>query len=144
MSRILFLDDDPDRGFAFLDARPDAVWVQTVEECVQALSEPWDEVHLDHDLGGEVHVDIDREDCGMAVIRWICDTPRPHLNGTQFYVHTHNANAACVMSLHLEVSGYKVKTRPFNVRDPVGELRNEPPPSPGFVQRVLSWFQIGP
>ena len=142
MSRILFLDDDPERGFAFLEAQPEAVWVQTVEECLRELSEPWDEVHLDHDLGGEVHVDIDRPDCGMEVIRWICDSPRPHLMATQFFSHTHNENAAGVMSLHLEVTGYKVKTRPFNKFNPIGANIPEPIEPLPLLERVMRWFQL--
>ena len=49
--RILFLDDAPDRALPFLAAHPGAVWVQTVEQCLELLQRPWDEVHLDHDSG---------------------------------------------------------------------------------------------
>ena len=98
---------------AFLTAHPDAVWVQTVEQCLELLEHPWDEVHLDHDLGGEVMVDHERADCGMAVVRWLCEEPRPHLRNTRFIVHTHNANAACMMVLHLQVMGYQVQATPF-------------------------------
>ena len=54
---ILFLDDAPDRAAVFLAGHPVAVWVQTVDQCIELLEQPWDEVHLDHDLGGEVLVD---------------------------------------------------------------------------------------
>ena len=74
--RILFLDDDDLRAEVFLGDHPQAVWVQTAAECIAKLEEPWDEVHLDHDLGGEVFVNIDRDDCGMAVVRWIVDPQR--------------------------------------------------------------------
>ncbi len=69
--RILFVDDAPDRAATFL-AHPSAICVQTVEQCLDVLQQPWDEVHLDHDLGGEVLVDHERTDCGMAVVHWIC------------------------------------------------------------------------
>ena len=49
----------------------------------------------------------------MAVVRWLADEPRPHLKDTCFVVHSHNANAACMMSLHLEAIGYRVRTQPF-------------------------------
>ena len=111
--RVLFLDDAPDRAAAFLAAHPGAMWVQTVEQCLELLERPWDEVHLDHDLGGEVLVDHGRADCGMAVVRWLCEAPRPHLQGTRFIVHTHNPNAACMMVLHLQVTGYNVQASPF-------------------------------
>ena len=58
--RILFLDDAPDRAAAFRAAHPGAMWVQTVEQCLEQLEQPWDEVHLDHDLGGQVLVDSER------------------------------------------------------------------------------------
>jgi hypothetical protein len=111
--RILFLDDASDRAAAFLAAHPDAVWVRTAEQCVERLDQSWDEVHLDHDLGGEVFVDHDRADCGMEVVRWLCDAPRMHLRKTRFIIHSHNANAACIMVLHLEQMGLEVQSRPF-------------------------------
>jgi len=69
--RTLFLDDAPNRAASFLAAHPGAVSVQTVEQCLGLLQHPWDEVHLDHDLGGEVLVDHERADCGMEVLRWL-------------------------------------------------------------------------
>ena len=74
--RLLFLDDDPRRAEIFLKDNPDAVWVNTVAECLARLAEPWDEVHLDHDLGGKMFVDSKDTDCGMEVIRWLCKEPR--------------------------------------------------------------------
>jgi hypothetical protein len=38
--KVLFLDDDLARGEIFLIECPDAVWVQTAEECIGRLSEP--------------------------------------------------------------------------------------------------------
>ena len=81
--RVLFLDDDPRRAETFLAEHPQAVWVETVVNCVERLRESWDEVHLDHDLGGQQHVDVDAVDCGMEVIRWMCKEPRDHLRSTQ-------------------------------------------------------------
>lgn len=112
-SRVLFLDDDPGRAEIFLAEVPHAVWVSTVEECLARLAEEWDEVHLDHDLGGETFVDCGREDCGMEVVRWLCLSARPHLNPTRFYVHSHNAAAADLMVMQLRVAGYQVEGRPF-------------------------------
>jgi hypothetical protein len=122
-ARRLFLDDDPSRASRFLRRYPDAVWVQTVEECLACLEEPWDEVHLDHDLGGEQNVDFERGDCGMAVVRWIVREPRPHLTNARFFVHTHNTNAACLMALHLQQSGYPADVRPFDSAFPPGAGR---------------------
>jgi hypothetical protein len=138
--KVLFLDDDLDRGETFLADYPDAVWVRTAEECIDRLSESWDEVHLDHDLGGEVFVDYEREDCGMAVVRWLCDQPRPDLKKTRFFVHTHNLNAACLMALQLEAIGYDVQIRPFGAAlsrpARTGHLRS-------LAVRVIRWLRSG-
>ena len=136
--RVLFLDDDQARGEAFLAANPGSIWVQTAADCLAELAESWDEIHLDHDLGGEQFVDHARDDCGMAVVRWLCETPRPHLKDARFVVHTHNQDAACVMVFHLQVTGYRVTQCPFGTA----------PPLPGgcnvqvrqsWLGRVLSW-----
>jgi hypothetical protein len=138
--RILFLDDERSRGEIFLSEHPDAVWAQTTEECLTHLTEPWDEVHLDHDLGGEVFVDHERDDCGMAVVRWLCAEPRPHLKNTQFTVHTHNYNAAFLMVLQLQQAGYDVQIRPFGV-----SVADSAPPGPfrSVAGKVIRWLLEG-
>ena len=113
MRRLLFLDDDPHRAERFLKDYPQAVWVTNVPDCVARLDEPWDEVHLDHDLGGKVFVDSADSDCGMEVIRWLCKEPRPHLQRSLFFVHTHNAAAGLLMVLCMRGAGYKAEFRPF-------------------------------
>lgn len=137
--RLLFLDDDPHRAAAFGTEHPHMVWVQTVEECLRQLEEPWDEVHLDHDLGGEILVDIERDDCGMEVVRWLSERPRDHLMGTAFFIHSHNMNAACVMALHLQVMGYRVEARPFRAASP-GERSGRGPRDRGLLGRLRSLF----
>jgi hypothetical protein len=77
------------------------------------LIETWEEVHLDHDLEGQILVDMNREDSGMEVIRWLCKEPRPHLSQTRFFVHTHNFVAGLLMVLQMHESGYKAEFRPF-------------------------------
>jgi hypothetical protein len=113
--RLLFLDDDPARAHAFLTDYPQAVWVETVPDCIVRLAEKWDEVHLDHDLGGQTYVDTNQIDCGMEVIRWICTEPRTHLRETLFVVHTHNSVAGLLMVLQMRASGYNAEFRPFGV-----------------------------
>jgi hypothetical protein len=139
-SRILFLDDDPERAFAFLEVYPDAVWVQTVQECLGRLEEPWDEVYLDHDLGGEIFVDLNREDCGMAVVRWLCLAPRDHLKATRFVVHSHNESAAWLMVVHMQAVGFVARACPFG--DDL--LQPTPPAAVGGwrrrVRQVLRWL----
>lgn len=136
--RLLFLDDDPARAAIFLAENPDAVWVQTAPECLARLAEPWDEVHLDHDLGGEHYVDLSREDCGMEVVRWLCLEPRPHLERTRFTIHSHNAGAACAMLLQMSVAGYKVEGRPFGAPPPPPDLARG---SWGRRSRLRGWLE---
>lgn len=139
--RILFLDDDPGRASAFLGEFPEAVWVQTAEECLARLGEAWDEIHLDHDLGGQVFVDHEREDTGMAVVRWLCADPRPHLNAARFVVHTHNQNAACMMVLHLQAMGFDARACPFGVF-PQGSPPARPPGGRRpLVGGLLRWLR---
>jgi hypothetical protein len=113
--RVLFLDDDPARAEEFLRLNPCAIWVETVEACIAQLEESWDEVHLDHDLGGKTLVDPNQVDCGMEVIRWLCREPRGHLLTTQFFVHTHNSAAGLLMALQMRSSGYNAELRPFGL-----------------------------
>jgi hypothetical protein len=134
--RILFLDDDPDRARAFLGRHPEAVWVQTAGECIARLAESWDQVHLDHDLGGEIFVDSSRDDCGMEVVRWLCSQPREPPPCTWFFVHSHNADAADLMVRSLRQHGYQAVYRPFGIdvlawfSAPTLDEPEQPPPAP--------------
>jgi hypothetical protein len=130
--RRLFLDDDPERASAFLAEHPDAVWVRTVPECLDKLAEAWDEVHLDHDLGGELFVDVNREDCGMEVVRWLAREHRQHLRKARFTVHSHNATAAFEMAYRLQELGYRVEARPFGIE----RLEAGPSPATGRWGRL--------
>lgn len=125
--RVLFLDDDPGRAEVFLERCPQAVWVETVADCIEKLAGPWDEVHLDHDLGGEVFVDSARPDCGMEVVRWLASEPRPHLRSARFVVHTHNPEASCRMLWTLRIRGYRAEVRPFGLPPTPGEDEKRPP-----------------
>jgi len=123
--RLLFLDDDPARAEVFLAENPAAVWIQTAAECIAKLGETWDEVHLDHDLGGEHFVDLNRDDCGMEVVRWLCVLPRHHLRKTRFHVHSHNPTAAMMMGMQLMMNGFDVSVRPFGT--PALDSEDRPP-----------------
>jgi hypothetical protein len=136
-ARVLFLDDDPSRAAMFQEECPHAVWVQTAAECIEHLANPWDEVHLDHDLGGEHFVDTDRDDCGMEVVRWLCGPPRKHLKSTRFTIHSHNLIAATMMGMHMTVNGFKCDLRPFGVRQ---EAKPEPVVDP--APPLTGWARI--
>ncbi len=133
--RILFLDDDPERAQIFQGMYPQAHWVQTVEDCVDHLDRPWDLVYLDHDLGGEKFVDLSRDDCGMAVVRWLTQTQRPHLKQTRFIVHSHNSQAAQIMVMQLEASGYRADATPFTLLTLIRDRPNRTP-----WDRLRSWL----
>jgi hypothetical protein len=114
-SSILFLDDNPERASAFLTRHPEAVWVETAVDCIARLGETWHQVHLDHDLGGEVFVDSSRPDCGMEVVRWLCAEAREEHEKTLFIIHTHNAEAAETMVRSLRENHYLAVYRPFGI-----------------------------
>jgi hypothetical protein len=151
--RLLFLDDDPRRAETFLNENPEAVWVTTVAECLERMSESWDEVHLDHDLGGQRFVDMNQVDCGMEIIRWMCKEPRAHLHDTLFFVHTHNSVAGLLMVLQMRSSGYNAEFRPFGFDIAKLLAHNEPAadvdlfapaPSPQSQPHWLKWlFALG-
>ncbi len=131
--RRLFLDDDPERAREFLAAYPDAVWVSTAADCIERLGSGWDEVHLDHDLGGEQFVDPDRDDCGMAVVRWLAIEPRPHLRSSRFFLHSHNGVAAYYMMLRIKALGLSVVASPFGA----GRWKPPAPPEPSPWRRAI-------
>lgn len=113
--KILFLDDNPVRWEQFRKNYPSAVWVQTATECIAKLSEQWDMIFLDHDLGGDVYVDSSIENCGMEVVRYLYKNFQEHLQYTQFIVHSYNTPAAFSMVDSIREAGYSVIYKPFAV-----------------------------
>lgn len=109
---ILFLDDDEARIKSFKAVHPNAVIVTTASDCIEKLQteERWDRVFLDHDLGGEIFVDSARDDCGMEVVRWICDN-EPSI--TIVLVHTCNTRAGANMVNALRDDCYTAVHVPF-------------------------------
>jgi len=109
---ILFLDDNPERCKAFRAKIPHADIVNTAEDCIKQLKTDteWSMVFLDHDLGGEIHVDSLREDCGMEVVRWVVQN-EPFVR--RFFIHSHNPPAATAMSEALKQARYTVDVIPF-------------------------------
>ena len=124
---ILFMDDDPNRAaLAYQRWSKErcnrTLWCLTAAEAIDVLRNyvnELEEVHLDHDLGGETYVDIRREDCGMEVVRWLEQrhrTPKLDFVGytkINFIVHTHNIPAGLKMQDRLQKLGLTVKFTPF-------------------------------
>jgi CheY-like chemotaxis protein len=111
--RILFLDDSEERieQAKEIYSGAELVIVRTAPEAIQQLFHgPWDVVSLDHDLGGEVLVDSDREDCGMEVVRWIIKNKPPLKIIT---IHSWNIPAGKRMAEDLQKAGYYAHIHPF-------------------------------
>lgn len=74
-TRILILEDDPERHRAFRKRLCDPVIVTTAAECIRLLeAEDWDECYLDHDLGGRVYVESG-PGTGYEVACWLEANP---------------------------------------------------------------------
>lgn len=116
---MLVLDDDETRVTHIRARFPNAEirWVDNVPDCIACLSEPWDAIRLDHDLGGEVFVDSERADCGMEVVRHILGNRPKHLLDTTFIVHTRHTRAGIRMTEALQSAGYDCTYRPFSWQD---------------------------
>jgi CheY-like chemotaxis protein len=115
--KVLFLDDDERRCKLArrMYAKDDLTVVHSAVDAINQLGfQSFDLVSLDHDLGGEVYVDSNREDCGMEVVRWIC-TNKPTLGMVN--VHTWNIPAALEMGAKLEDADYRVVAVPFGAEN---------------------------
>jgi len=120
---ILFLDDDPIRTKQFQHYFPDAVCVETAHDCIARIANhEWDIVCLDHDLGGEVFCNSNREDTGMEVVRWLKEQtmlmnidPKFAANFSigQFLVHSYNYTAVPIMVEDLQRAGYNADAISF-------------------------------
>lgn len=114
MSNIIILEDDPNRIATFKKAWPLAIYHTTASGCIKAItdSQDIDKLFLDHDLGGEAWVNSLREDCGMEVVRFLIQNPKPI---KEIIVHSHNTPAGLAMSFALKKSNYRVRYTPFGL-----------------------------
>jgi hypothetical protein len=88
--------------------------VRTAEECIEEIHkmEDIDILFLDHDLGNEVYVDSEREDCGMEVVRWMIEK-QPIVR--TIIVHSMNTPAAQNMVAALRDARYNAHAIPFPI-----------------------------
>ena len=95
-SRILFLDDDPARHREFEEAhrRDYVTYCFTAAEAIRVLesAQPFDELHLDHDLGGRVFVK-DVKETGYEVVLHLAEMSKDRLP-SRVIIHTHNLDGA--------------------------------------------------
>jgi hypothetical protein len=128
---IIILEDDDNRIKKFVSLFPSAQIVKTAKECIDLLDQvgaredapteqsarsnkgnkPCDLLMLDHDLGGEIYVDTNKENTGSEVVRWI-EKNKPEIK--EIIVHSYNSSAVSTMMDALLKSGYNAKRIPFN------------------------------
>lgn len=111
--RILILEDDEERVSAFRRRYPQAVIVKSATDCIKLLSEEWDLVYLDHDLGTATFGTTKREDCGYEIVRHIQEHKPENLKPTEFVVHSSNPVGAKRMIDDLGRAGYNATHVPF-------------------------------
>lgn len=112
MKTILFLDDCPNRCRSFRSNFPSATIVNDAKSCIAELKkQDWDEVFLDHDLGGTTYQDANDKNSGSEVVRWIVEW-KPTVG--LFVCHSLNSPARVNMITTLRNSGYDVANIPFN------------------------------
>lgn len=125
---ILFLDDDHNRAALAHqrwspERRNRTMWVSTAADTISVLEDYVDdleEVHLDHDLGGERYVNSNREDTGMEVVRWLENLSNSKLMkymSVRFTVHTWNIPAGKEMMERLVYIGLNTKFIPFGMKE---------------------------
>jgi CheY-like chemotaxis protein len=89
-TRILILEDDPERHLAF-EAKfggYDITIVETAQEAIQRLREAvWDVLFLDHDLGGQIMVESG-PGTGYEVAVWLEE--HKDQQPKQIFLHTYN------------------------------------------------------
>jgi CheY-like chemotaxis protein len=106
--KILLLEDDYERVEHFRkrvdelnernNVKCELVHVETADNCIKELENvqdnPGERFHvilLDHDLGGEIYVDINNKNTGSEVARWINKNPT---KTNSAFVITHTFNPA--------------------------------------------------
>lgn len=113
--RILFLDDSPERA-KIAKRELLCTHVTTASDCIELLErENWDDLYLDHDLGGDPELTPTTTDAngdtGMSVVNHLCLT-RTNLR-MRIVVHSLNTLAAPRMVQELRKAGYRVERIPF-------------------------------
>lgn len=112
MITILFLDDCPNRCKSFRSNFPSATIVNDAESCIEELKNQfWDNVFLDHDLGGTTYQDMNDKNSGSEVVRWVVEN-KPKVG--VFVCHSLNGPARENMVMALRSAGYEVANIPFN------------------------------
>jgi len=121
--KILFLEDNDERIFKAQQLYKNVEVLsiaKTASIAIEFLKTrlSYDVVHLDHDLGGEVYVDSSREDCGMEVVRFLCENNHIYSDVVKVVtVHSWNIPASQEMFKKLREAGYTTFMIPFGVQN---------------------------
>ena len=115
MKRILFFDDNPHRHRK-ISQHLVCDGAYTVAEAVSKFQQhKYDIVFLDHDLGGDEHVDSHgEEETGYTLVKWIAAN-RPKIG--LVVIHTLNHPGGTLMFTELINSDYLVARIPFTTID---------------------------
>jgi len=107
--KIFILEDDPRRMVYFKkefeEKGHSITWKETAEDAIEHLKDHYDEydnLFLDHDLGGQVYVSSNEYNTGHTVSKWIAENtngPYGHI-----VIHSMNISAAERMKRLLEGS----------------------------------------
>ena len=115
--KILFLDDRTKRINSAITKFADCelTIVTNVSECLRYMaSEDFNEIYLDHDLGGLDFVDPEDKNSGMEVIRYLHKTEWPDRKiRPRFIIHSSNVFAAELMRIALDSMYFFVECRPW-------------------------------
>lgn len=118
---ILFLDDNEQRTAHFLSCISYAKTAETAAgmiDLIKSQSGPIDFLFLDHDLGGEIFVDTEREDTGAEVARWLSDNKHSIQPIRVVIIHTHNDVGGEKMLNILKAAYFEtVEFLPFKCQD---------------------------
>lgn len=120
--KILFLDDDDKRilktqqVYKYADVLSIA---KTAPMAIEFLKSrlSYNVVHLEHDLCG-AYVDSTREDCGMEVVRFLCENNHIYSDVIDVIsIHSWNIPASNEMFKKLHSAGYTTFRIPFDVQN---------------------------
>jgi len=108
---ILILEDNIERMVEFrkrmIEIGSQFHWTNNAKECIRLIeTNKYDLILLDHDLGGEIFVDINKENTGSTVARWMSNYPNNLNKDTPVIIHSHNYPAAQYMMSRIKKAIY--------------------------------------
>jgi CheY-like chemotaxis protein len=117
--KVFILDDEPIRievitRYIRKNGVPETIIVSAsnATEAKDKLKEgqPWDELYLDHDLGGLIYVDSLEENTGYQVAKFIVDT---NIKYEKVIIHSLNYDGAKRMQQVLKINAHTIPVTMF-------------------------------